>query len=93
MPAINQKMREFFPTLNNIRIIRTWSAPSPFSKDYQPIIGWLPHLENLYIASAFHLAIPTIPIFSKEIVNHVLFQNHNVASDFLEPYSPKRFFK
>lgn len=93
MPAINQKMREFFPTLNNIRITRTWSAPSPFSKDYQPIIGWLPQMENIYIASAFHLAIPTIPIFSKQIVDHVLFQNHNVASDFLEPYSPKRFLK
>ncbi|MBW6474513.1 MAG: FAD-binding oxidoreductase [Anaerolineaceae bacterium] len=93
MPAINQKMREFFPTLNNIRIMRTWSAPSPFSKDYQPIIGWLPQFANLYIASAFHLAIPTIPVFSKQIVDHVLSQNHNVASDFLEPYSPKRFFK
>ena len=93
MPAINQKMKEFFPTLNNIRMIRTWSAPSPFSKDYQPIIGWLPQVENLYIASAFHLAIPTIPIFSRQIVDHVLSQSHNLASDFLEPYSPKRFFK
>jgi sarcosine oxidase subunit beta len=93
MPAINQKMMEFFPSLNNIRIMRTWSAPSPFSKDYQPIIGWLPQFENLYIAAAFHLAIPTIPIFSKQIVDHVLSQNHNFASDFLEPYSPKRFFK
>lgn len=93
MPAINQKMRGFFPTLNNIRIMRTWSAPSPFSKDYQPIIGWLPQFANLYIASAFHLAIPTIPIFSKHIVNHVLSQNQNVASNFLEPYSPMRFFK
>lgn len=93
MPAISQKMSEFFPNLNNIRIMRTWSAPSPFSKDYQPIIGWLPQFENLYIAAAFHLAIPTIPIFSKQIVDHVLSQNHNFASDFLEPYSPKRFFK
>lgn len=93
MPAINQKMSEFFPTLHNIRIMRTWSAPSPFSIDYQPIIGWLPQFENLYIAAAFHLAIPTIPIFSKQIVDHVLSQNHNFASDFLEPYSPKRFFK
>ncbi len=93
MPAINQKMREFFPALNKIRMIRTWSAPSPFSKDYQPIIGWLPQVENLYIASAFHLAIPTIPIFSKHIVNQVLSQNQDPVSDFLEPYSPQRFFK
>lgn len=93
MPAINQKMSEFFPTLNNIRMMRTWSAPSPFSKDYQPIIGWLPQVENLYIASAFHLAIPTIPIFSKHIVNQVLSQNQDPASELLEQYSPKRFFK
>jgi glycine/D-amino acid oxidase-like deaminating enzyme len=93
MPAINQKMREFFPTLKNIRITRTWSAPSPFSKDYQPVIGWLPQFENLYIAAAFHLAIPTIPIFSKPIVNHVLSQNYDLTSGFMEPYSPKRFFE
>lgn len=93
MPALNQKMREFFPELKNIRIMRTWSAPSPFSKDYQPIIGWLPQFDNVFIASAFHLAIPTIPILSKQIVDHVLSQNQEMASDILEPYSPKRFFK
>ncbi|PKO04298.1 MAG: hypothetical protein CVU41_17890 [Chloroflexi bacterium HGW-Chloroflexi-3] len=92
MPAITQKLSEFFPILKQIRITRTWSAPSPFSKDYQPIIGWLPHFENIYIASAFHLAIPTIPVFTKLIADHIQGQNQIEVSEYLEPFSPDRFF-
>jgi len=92
MPALNRKMVEFFPQLRNIRIMRTWSAPSPFSKDYQPVMGWLPHFENLYVAAAFHLAIPTIPILSKKISDHILHSEDNKTYEFLKPYSPMRFY-
>ena len=93
MPAINQRMRDFFPRLNEVRIMRTWSAPSPFSKDYQPIIGWLPHFDNLYIASAFHLAIPTIPVLSEKIIDQVLNQDSVSSIETLQAYAPERFFK
>ena len=93
MPAINQQMMNFFPNLNKIRIVRTWSAPSLFSEDYQPIVGWLPQFDNLYIASAFHLAIPTIPLFSEKIANQILEQNLVSSTEFLQPFSPTRFFR
>lgn len=90
MPALNQQMKKFFPMFNPIRIMRTWSAPSPFSEDYQPVVGWHPQVENLYIAAAFHLAIPTIPLFSEKIAEQVI--NNNLSSaGFLAPYSPGRF--
>lgn len=93
MPAINQQMKDFFPTINKIRIIRTWAAPSPFSEDYQPVLGWIPKLENLYIATAFHLAIPTIPLFSETIAEHILNSNNADNESFLLPFSPSRFFR
>ena len=93
LPAINQQMREFFPGLNQIRIIRTWSAPSPFSQDYQPVIGWIPQLANLYLATAFHLAIPTIPLFSEIITDHILKADNADMEQFLSPFSPARFFQ
>ncbi len=92
LPALNQQMMKFFPKLANVRMLRTWSAPSPFAEDYQPIVGWLPKIDNLYIASAFHLAIPTIPLFSEKIRDHVLKNNANFPQQFLEPFSPMRFF-
>lgn len=92
MPAINQQMMRFFPKLKKVRMVRTWSAPSPFAEDYQPILGWLPQIDNLYIAAAFHLAIPTIPLFSEKIANHILGHNSNMTAEFLDPYSPARFF-
>jgi len=92
LPALNQQMMKFFPKLANVRMLRTWSAPSPFAEDYQPIVGWLPQIDNLYIASAFHLAIPTIPLFSEKIRDHVLENNANLSQQFLEPFSPLRFF-
>ena len=42
---------EVLPLLNDLSISRTWSGLMPFSLDGKPIIGKLPHLENLYIAS------------------------------------------
>ncbi len=93
MPTINQQMTQFFPSLSEIRIVRTWSAPSPFSEDFHPVVGWLPQYDNLYLASAFHLAIPTIPIMSEKIADHILGRNQEPTKKFLEPFSPQRFSK
>lgn len=92
-PAINQQFARLFPKLHSIKILRTWAAPSPFAKDYLPVTGWLPQLDNVYVAAAFHLAIPTIPLFSEEICHQILEPGNQKAKDFLSPYSPARFFK
>lgn len=92
MPSISNQLQKFFPILDPINILRTWSAPSPFSNDSLPIIGWLPHYDNLYIATAFHLAIPTIPLLTEGIMQHILKSDEEKHSDFLKPFSPDRFF-
>jgi len=92
-PSISHEFKKVFPKLDSLNVMRTWSAPSPFAKDFLPVVGWLPQFENVYLAAAFHLALPTIPLFSEKISNHILDIENNVAAIFLEPYSPSRFFR
>jgi len=88
MPALASALRNYFPCLSDIRIMRTWAAPSPFLPDYQPAIGWLPDFDNAYVAAGFHLAVPTIPLLSEKIVVELLDKKH---VSMLDPFSPRRF--
>lgn len=92
MPAISHQFSKLLPSCNNFNIMRTWSAPSPFASDYLPVVGWLPQFDNVFIAAAFHLAIPTIPIFSEKITSQVMGSENRSTAEFLAPFSPARFF-
>ncbi len=89
MPALCQAIRTYFPRLGGVRITRTWAAASPFTPDYLPAIGWLPGFDNLFIATGFHLAIPTIPILAEQAAQSIL---EFEESQLLSPYNPKRFY-
>lgn len=92
LPSISDLFQKYFPTVPPFNILRTWSAPSPFAKDYLPVIGWIPSISNLYLAAAFHLAIPTIPLFTERIVDHILSPDDQSVNQFLAPFSAARFF-
>lgn len=92
LPSISDLFQNYFPTIPPFNILRTWSAPSPFAKDFLPVIGWIPAISNLYLAAAFHLAIPTIPLFTERIVDHILNPDNQSTHIYLAPYSPARFF-
>lgn len=89
MPAVARALVELFPALARTRVMRTWSAPSPFLPDYLPAIGWLPGHERIFVAAGFHLAIPTIPLLSEWIASSILGMG---VSGELEQFSPGRFF-
>ena len=91
MPAIARAFSQYFPILNRARIIRTWAMPSPFLPDFLPAIGWLPEVENLYVAAGFHLAVPTIPILAEAIASSILHPEDKQAFAILSPFSPERF--
>jgi len=40
---------ELFPFLQHLPIARSWAGWMPFTRDLQPLIGKIPHLENLYL--------------------------------------------
>lgn len=75
LPALAQALRKLFPGLGAVRIIRAWSAASPFLPDYRPALGWIDLSQsaasNLYLAAGFHLAIPTIPLLATAIAAEV----------------------
>lgn len=89
MPALCRAIRTYFPRLGKVRITRTWAAASPFTPDYLPAIGWMPGFTNLYVATGFHLAIPTIPILAEQAAQSILeFEEPQL----LAPFNPARFY-
>lgn len=92
MPAITKSFANYFPKLRNMRILRTWAAPSPFLPDFLPAIGWYPDMDNVYIACGFHLAIPTIPILAEEMGKQLMDTRNKKADEILTRFSPKRLF-
>ncbi len=40
---------ELFPFLQDLPIARTWVGWMPFTRDLHPLIGKIPHLDNLYL--------------------------------------------
>jgi glycine/D-amino acid oxidase-like deaminating enzyme len=88
MPAIARALADIFPPLATVRVMRTWSAPSPFLPDYLPAIGWLPNAKHMFVATGFHLALPTIPVLSEWIADSIL--GMEVPGD-LGCFSPARF--
>lgn len=87
-PGMARDLLDLFPAFSSVRILRTWAAPSPFLPDEQPAIGWMPGLENLFVATCFHLTITTIPVLSEMMSAMILRQKHFPE---LAPFDPGRF--
>lgn len=88
LPAIARDLLALFPALGGVRLMRAWAAASPFLPDEQAAIGPAPGLDNVFVATCFHLAIPTLPVFSEALAGVILGQGCAVD---LGPYSPARF--
>ncbi len=88
IPAIARDLLALLPRLASARIVRAWAAPSPFLPDELPAIGRAPGLENLWVATCFHLTITTIPVLSDWIAGWLLGGRQPAA---LAEFSPYRF--
>jgi glycine/D-amino acid oxidase-like deaminating enzyme len=88
LPAIAHDLLTLFPALAGVRLMRAWAAASPFLPDEQPAIGPAPGLDNVFVATCFHLAIPTLPVFSEALAGVILGEGSGID---LGPYSPARF--
>ena len=88
MPALAGALQSYFPVFGKTRIMRTWAAPSPFLPDFSPAIGWVPELDNLFVAAGFHLAVPTIPVLCEDIAESMMIGK---PIERLMPFSPQRF--
>jgi len=48
---------ELFPELQDLPITRTWAGWMPFTRDLHPLIGQIPHLDNLYLLTGLVLQV------------------------------------
>ncbi len=80
---------EIAPEIRNLSLKKTWAGLRPFASDGLPILGTVPEIENLFIATAHYrngilLAPKTAEILADKIVG-------NAESKYLEIFSPRRF--
>lgn len=88
LPAMARDLLPLFPALADVRLLRAWAVASPFLPDEQPAIGWLPGLDNCFVAACFHLTITTLPVLSDAIA--AVMVGELPAIDLAE-FSPARF--
>jgi D-hydroxyproline dehydrogenase subunit beta len=88
VPGMAHDLLGLFPKLAGVRIRRSWAAPSPFLPDEHPAIGWLPGLDNLFVATCFHLTITTLPILSDLMAGLILGETGQLS---LAEFDPTRF--
>jgi glycine/D-amino acid oxidase-like deaminating enzyme len=68
--------------------VRGWGIPTPYTPDDEPIIGWLPGWDNLFVAAGFLLTITALPLLSEWMAEMIL----NGTPPFpLDLYAPDRF--
>ncbi|MCD9187153.1 MAG: glycine oxidase ThiO [Pyrinomonadaceae bacterium] len=79
---------EIAPSLGNLQIYENWAGLRPFANNGLPIIGNLPHAENLFIATAhYRNGILLAPLTAK-IIAEKLAANRN--SEYLEFFRPQQ---
>jgi glycine/D-amino acid oxidase-like deaminating enzyme len=88
LSAIANELLELYPLLKNVRVVRSWGRPTSFTPDENPIVGWVPELENLYAAASLVETLTTVPVLSEWMAMMIQGQNPPVS---LAKYSPARF--
>jgi len=81
---------EIAPPLVNVKISHQWAGLRPHAADGLPVLGALPEIKNLFVATAHYrngilLAPKTAEILADAIVG-------NAESKYLKIFSPRRFF-
>lgn len=88
LTAMCKELVQLYPSLEKTRIVRTWGRPTSFTPDEEPLIGWVPGLENLFVATSLVITITTVPLLSEWMALMIQGKTPPVS---LQEYSPARF--
>jgi glycine/D-amino acid oxidase-like deaminating enzyme len=88
LTALSADLLKLFPFLEKVRIVRSWGRPTSFTPDEEPLVGWIPQLENMYVATSLVETITTVPLLSEWMAMMIQGQVPPVSMD---AYSPSRF--
>ena len=89
LTAIARELVRVFPFMKKVRVVRGWGRPTSFTPDEEPMVGWVPQLENMYVATSLMQPITTVPQVSEWMAMAIQGQVPPVSMDM---YSPARFW-
>ena len=89
--AMASMATRFFPILKSARIIRSWTAPTTYTDDGMPLLGFVKDVEGLILAASFRSAIVNSPI-AGEIVTQLITKGTCDIID-ISPFAPDRIMK
>ena len=78
----------YFPVLRKARLLRTWTAPTTYTDDGMPLLGFVNGLEGLLLAASFRSAIINTPI-AGEIIMELITKGRCDVID-ISAFSPDR---
>ena len=78
----------YFPVLRQARLLRTWTAPTTYTDDGMPLLGFVNGLEGLLLAASFRSAIINTPI-AGEIIMELITKGRCDVID-ISAFSPDR---
>jgi sarcosine oxidase, subunit beta len=77
---------ELFPFLQDLPIARTWVGWMPFTRDLRPLIGKIPHLDNLYLLTGLNSSGFEKGLMSGKLLAELI--NHRAAVPILSEADP-----
>ena len=89
LEAMATQSVRLFPFLEKVRVMRTWGRPTSIAPDEEPVVGWLPQLDNLFVATSLLETISALPVLSEWMAMMIQGQEPPMALDL---YSPARFW-
>ncbi len=86
--AMAMMAARYFPVLRTVRMLRTWTAPTTYTLDGGPLLGYVDGIKGLILAASFRSAIINAPL-AGEIVTQLVSQGYTDLID-IHPFSPER---
>lgn len=88
LAGMASELLQLYPALAGVRAVRAWGIPAPYTPDGEPIVGWLPGRDNLFVAAGFLLTITALPLLSEWMADLIL--GKDAPAD-LGLFDPARF--
>ena len=78
----------FIPSLRNVRLLRTWTAPTTYTDDSCPLLGPVKDIDGLILAASYRSAIVHAPL-SGEIITQLITTGQSNIID-ISHFAPER---
>lgn len=86
--AMASELVKLFPVLHKVKVVRSWGRPTSFTPDEEPLVGWVPQLDNMYVATSLVETITAVPVLSEWMSMMIQGQT---PPESLDIFSPARF--